>query len=125
MKKLLLTLLLLISTSAYAVDPDITPVTTINCAMPIEREDGTALALDEIAEVRFYSGTATGSYTLPMQPNNVCQKVIDNTALADGDYFYVFTVVDTDSRESKYSAEKVHTVKRVKPPAAGTWLEDS
>lgn len=127
MKKLLAVLgaaLLVLSTPLEAnvtVDPTLEPNVTINCAMPVEREDGTPLALNEIAEVRFYSGTQSGVYT-NTQNSSVCQLVVDATVLADGAYYYVVTAVDTDARESGYSVEKVVTVKRVKPPKSPTWL---
>lgn len=121
--KLLLLTLLTFNAYAYAVDPLIEPTTTINCKMPIEREDGTPLAIDEIAKVTFYTGTSSGVYDVNNgKTNTICQTVVDNTILSDGTYYKVFTVKDTDGRVSKYSDERIHLVKRLAPPKAGTWL---
>ena len=124
MKKYLLGLLLLPAVAAanITVDPSTEPSYTITCTQPIEREDGTPLAIGEIAENRFYVGSSSGDYT-DMISNlpPTCSLTVDATAVADGQYFYVVTAVDTDGRESTYSQEKVVTIQRVKPPKAPTW----
>lgn len=121
MKKLLF--LLLIPFSAYAVDPAIEPETILNCDMPVQREDDTALAIDEIMLVSFYLSDTSGGYTIstPYQTNIICQVVIDNTVLSDGTYYLVGTATDTDWRASVPSVERTHIVKRIAPPKSLTW----
>ena len=125
MNKLILALALLMPFTVMAditVDPTIESSYTLSCTQPIAREDNTPLAFGEIAQNTFYVGTATGNYTdtIPNLPPT-CSLTVDATAVADGNYYYVVTVVDTDGRESTYSQEIVVTVKRVKPPNAPTW----
>lgn len=125
MKKLALVIAMLMPFSVMAditVDPTVDPSYTLTCTQPIEREDGTPLAIGEIAENRFYIGTAPNDYQ--EQISNIpasCSLNVDATAVADGNYYYVVTVVDTDGRESLYSTPFVVTVQRVKPPKAPTW----
>ena len=121
----LLCLCLMVKSAVAAVDPLIEPTTTLNCALPTEREDGTPLVEGEISQIRFYSGNTTGDYSLPVNTTQgVCQWVIDNTTITDGSTLYiVVTAIDTDGRESVYSPEKTHTVIAVKLPKAPTWLD--
>lgn len=125
MKKYILMGLLALPITTLAdisVDPTIEPSYSITCTQPVEREDGSVLDIGEIAENRFYVGLSTGNYTdtiSNMPPT--CSLTVDATAVADGQYFYVATVVDTDGRESLYSTELVVTIKRVKPPKPPTW----
>lgn len=102
------------------VDPNITPTAVLSCTLPIEREDGTALAINEIATINFYAGTTVGDYTDTIGMLS-CSMSIDVTALTDAPYYYVVTAVDTDGRESVHSPMYTLTVKRVKPPRAPTW----
>jgi len=119
--------LVMVSAKAYAVDPSITPETTINCAVPTEREDNTPLVAGEITEIRFYASAIQGVYSgVPTNTTNgVCQWVIDNTAQAGGVLYIVVTAVDSDDRESSYSIEKEHLIKVKLPGKAPTWLPDS
>lgn len=102
------------------VDPNINSNVEITCTLPVEREDGTPLAVGEIATINFHAGTTSGNYTDTIT-RAVCNLSVDATALADQSFYYVATVVDTEGRESMYSAEFVLTVQRVKPPKPPTW----
>lgn len=124
MKKYILALLMLVVTPAIAdmtIDPLITPTATLSCTLPIEREDGTPIAEDEIATINFYAGTTAGDYTDTVGMTS-CSMSIDVTLLTDAPYYYVVTAVDTDGRESMYSPMYTLTVKRVKPPKAPSGL---
>ncbi len=111
--------------SAVVVDPAITPSATIVCAYPIAREDGTPIAISEIATIMFYVGRLTGDYqdqVASAVPIPGCKLAIDVTKVLDGDYFYVMTAIDTDGRESSYSSEITLTVKRIAKPNPPTGL---
>jgi hypothetical protein len=126
MKKYILAALLAVTPfttmANVTVDPTIDNSYTLSCTQPIEREDGTPLAIGEIAKNNFYVGTTPGNYTETIENlPPTCSLTVDATAVADGSYYYVVTVVDTDGRESMYSTPFVVTVQRVKPPKAPTW----
>jgi hypothetical protein len=77
---------------------------------PSEREDGTGLALSEIAGYRIYYGTKTGVYQNYIVIND---HTVEQTQIADvpaGTYYVVMTAIDTEGRESDYSSEVVVTV---------------
>ena len=111
MKKLLLTVLLLVSFNVSAVDVGLFPTTNYNCIVPTEREDNTAFDwATEGKEIRFYWGTATGDYQ-NIETRPACQWVIDNTAFpANTTIYIVTTAVDTEGRESRRNAEISHTM---------------
>ena len=122
LNKLLLALALLpsLALADMTVDPVITPTAILSCQLPVEREDGTPLAVNEIATINFYAGTTIGDYTDTIGMTS-CSMSIDITKLVDAPYYYVVTAVDTDGRESMYSPMYTLTVKRVKPPSAPSW----
>jgi hypothetical protein len=126
MRKLLSLLTLLLSFNAYAVDPLIEPTSVINCEWPTEREDDTPFPVSERGGINFYHSVIPGVYD-KANPNatsaTLCQFTVDNTVLADGNHYFIFTVFDTESRTSDDSPEKVHVVKRVTPPKAGVWVD--
>lgn len=108
--------------ASFSIDPDTKSTGTITCVDPISREDGTPLAIDEIATRRWYVGTSPGNYTDTAADTSTCSVVIDYSAIPDGMYYYVATVIDTDGRESMYSEEIDVTVKRVAKPNPPTGL---
>jgi len=118
--KHILFLLLAISFNALAdsitVDPNIKPEQIINCTLPTEREDNAPLDVSEILNINWYIGMASGDY-MEKIPTETCQITLDLTQYADGKYYIAATTVDTDFRESGYSAESDMTVKRQTPPA--------
>ena len=121
MIKILTGLLLLVSTSVYAVDPVLEPTTEFTCQLPIEREDGTPLVAGEIVELRFHYGSVSGVYNA-VESSTVCAWVYDNTTnSSDNNMYLVVTAVDADGRESKYSAEKIHGIYWVKLPNPPVW----
>ena len=106
------------SVAAEEIDPTITPSKTLTCTLPVERTDGTPLAVDEIAQVRFYV-SQDGSTWTQNGTNTVCLQVYDLTNVADGQYYYTADVVDTEGRESEKSPQVADLlVKRIAPPAS-------
>ena len=84
------------------------PVSTIPALKwiaPSERVDGTPLSLSDIAEYRIYYGSSTGSYTHRIDIADSTADELLLTGLLQGQYFFTVTVVDSDGRESEYSAE--------------------
>lgn len=126
MKHLIPLLFLLFSTTALAnsvlLDPSIEgqKTLTITCEYPIEREDGTALAINEIAKVNFFvEKDGVGGYLPAGENTTACKQVYDMSQVPDGVYVYVVTAVDLQLRESQYSPTNVTaTVKRVALPNA-------
>jgi len=111
----------IVSFEVFAIDPTIDPTKTLTCTMPIERTDGTPLAADEIAEIRFFVSQDLATWT-PAGTNTACSQVYDLTSVPDGTYHYVAQTVDTDGRESVYSDSVTLEVKRLATPAAPTGL---
>jgi len=110
------------------VDPTITPTATITCVYPVERADNTALALNEIAQVKFFvSQDKTGWQ--PAGTNNAeCKQVYDLAAIPDGQYYYTVMAIDTEGRQSIYGVDATPSeyvawvVKRVLPPKNPTGM---
>jgi len=109
----LLSVMMMLSFEAAAegpvVDPTITPTMTMTCNYPIEREDGTPLAIGEIARVNFFvSPSLTTPDWQPAGSNDTeCKQVYNLSEVLDGQYYYTGTTVDTDARESIYAADSV------------------
>lgn len=128
-----LILLLLIPFNIYAVNLIIDPTIpgqstlTMTCVYPIEREDGTPLAIGEIATVKFYvESNGVGGFVPAGSNSTACRQVYDMSAVADGVYVYVATTLDTDGRESVFSAVNLTaTVKRMANPKAPTGIAGS
>jgi len=120
--KYLIPILLLMAAPAMAVDPTIDPIKTLSCTMPVEREDGTALAVNEIAEITFFVSTDQVAWT-QVGSNTVCSQQLELTNTPDGQYYYVARTVDTDGRVSRNSNELPLLVKRLAPPAPPTSIE--
>ncbi len=107
---------------AETIDPNQVQTKVLTCNMPVERTDGTALAVDEIAQVRFYVSQDQTTWT-PAGTNTVCQQNYDLTEVPDGTYWYTADVVDTEGRESIKSLEVAELiVKRIASPAAPSGL---
>ncbi len=77
---------------------------------PVEREDNGPIALSEIAGYKIYYGSTQGQY-----PNNI--TINDGSAVGytfqnftAGTYYFVITTIDTEGRESEFSAEVIVTV---------------
>ena len=77
--------------------------TTMSWVAPSEREDGTPLALSEIAGYRIYYGPTAGEYPyhFDITDSLAIQTKLQN--LPSGHYIFVITTLDTDGRESAYS----------------------
>ena len=102
---------------AETIDPTITPTKTLTCDMPVERTDGTPLALNEIAQVRFYVSTDRTTWQ-QAGSNTVCLQSYDLSGVADGTYWYTADAVDTEGRESIKSPQAAELiVKRLSAPA--------
>jgi len=72
---------------------------------PAEREDNTSIALSEIAGYKIYYGTTQGQYSNSVDVNDGSAAGYTFKAFPSGTYFFVVTTLDTDGRESQYSAE--------------------
>jgi len=110
----ILTILLLISSVAFAG--------IITWTSPTEREDGTPLALNEIASYTMYCGAVQGAYISEFIFSDTTINNVDASALGFGvgTQYCVMTTTDTEDRESGYSNEfSVVTVRELslpKPP---------
>jgi len=118
MKQLILAVLLLIPSISFGIDPSISPSTPVICDKPIEREDGTPLATNEIAWIKLYRDDGTGKALVDQSVE--CSFVIDNTILPDNSYIYNVTATDLGDRESTYSNDVLHQIQRVTPPKPPT-----
>ncbi|HET6629126.1 MAG TPA: putative Ig domain-containing protein [Woeseiaceae bacterium] len=76
---------------------------TLSWMAPTENEDGTALT--DLAGYRIYYGMVAGEYTetVPLDNPSLTTFVLDN--LAPGNYFLVMTAINSQSTESRYTAE--------------------
>lgn len=89
---------------------------TIMCEYPVEREDGTPLAINEITQINFWV-TKNGSRTAAGTNTIACQQVYDMTQVLDGSYLYTASTLDTDGRESVDTVVGVTVIiKRIAPP---------
>ena len=118
MKKLISIFLFLFMLPAWAleVDPGEKPTFTITCDYPTEREDGTALTQAEIAQINFYVSTDQSTWTPAGFNTSACRQVYDLSQIADGQYYYAATTIDTAGRESIRSMVVDLLVKRSSDP---------
>ena len=72
---------------------------------PSEREDGTPIALSEIAGYRIYYGPTSGEYPYHFEITDSSAVQTELQNLLPGHYVFVITTLDTDGRESAYSDE--------------------
>ena len=79
---------------------------------PVARDDESPISMAEIAGYRIYYGTVQGAYTQQVDINDAYADTfeVDNLSLASGTYYAVMTTVDTDGRESAFSAEIILNV---------------
>jgi hypothetical protein len=77
---------------------------------PYEREDGTPIAMSEIAGYRVYYGMSQGSYTEEVDVKDGSTMEVTLDGVASGTYYIVVTTYDVDGRESGYSDEVVKTI---------------
>ncbi len=86
---------------------------TITWTNPTEREDGTLLPVSEIGGYKIYYGAEPGDY----QNEIVIEgpRTAHTVDFPAGDTYVVMTVIDTDGRESQYSAEFLANVPVVGP----------
>ena len=103
------------------VDTGVTPgadtITAVSVSQmawvtPSEREDNTPISLAEIAGYRIYFGATQGDYPNLIEINDAYDNDFDiiDMNLPTGTYYAVVTTVDTDGRESAYSAEVVLSI---------------
>jgi len=80
---------------------------SLSWVAPSEREDNTGMTLSEIAGFRIYYGAESGSYSNTI---DIVDRSVTRASLAgvpSGTYFVVMTTVDTEGRESSYSAPEI------------------
>ncbi len=90
-----------------------TPLTytaTVSWVAPSTRNDGSALALSEIAKFKIYRGEQSGQYTDTVEITNPSDTSHVFEGLAAGNHYFVLTTVDSSGLESPYSSEAVFTV---------------
>ena len=78
---------------------------SLSWVAPSEREDGTPIALSEIAGYRVYYGVTVGEYPHHFDITDSTSVQTNLQNLPPGDYVFVITTLDTDGRESEYSNE--------------------
>ena len=90
-------------TVSVADPPPSTEAINISWIAPVEREDGTAISMAEIAGYRVYYGTTQGSYPnkVDVPGGNTMQVTL--SGLVAGTYYIVVTTMDRDGRESAFS----------------------
>lgn len=103
------------------IDPTIHPSATITCNLPVTREDGTPLAVDEIALIRFVQ-SGDGQTWAQAGTNTECSLVLDLTSMPEGQYYYSATAVDTDGRESQRATAHPFVLRRIQSPTPPTGL---
>jgi len=88
----------------------VTAVRQLDWAVPVTREDGSALPLKEIAKYKIYYGSSSGNYTASLSVNSVdaSGRPVSDFSLASlppGTYYFTMTTLDSAGRESPYSNE--------------------
>ena len=76
---------------------------TLSWIAPAEREDGSPIAMSEIAGYRIYYGETEGDYSneVDVSDGDTMQVTLKN--LPAGTYYIVLTTLDSDGRESIFS----------------------
>lgn len=80
---------------------------TLTWTAPSEREDGTGLALSEIAGYHIYYGTTAGDYQNTIIIDDFTATEYVFAEMPPATYYLVITTIDTDGRESVYSNEVI------------------
>jgi len=93
--------------SISGITPTTLNILGVSWAAPVEREDVTPLAPNEIAGYRLYYGTQTGAYQELLYIDDGSATSAQVAGLPSGTYYAVVTTIDIDGRESKYSSEVV------------------
>ena len=76
----------------------------ISWVAPTAREDGTALALTDIAGYRVYYGVSPGEYRDIIEIMDPAADYIALSSIPSGTNYVAISVVDSDGRESALSA---------------------
>ena len=85
---------------------------TVFWTAPTTNESGAPLALAEISGYRVYYGTSPGAYSGEVAVScstQECEATLTGIP-SEGTYYYVITTIDTQNRESTYSAEQSVTI---------------
>ena len=77
---------------------------------PLQREDGSNLALAEIAEYRVYYGSKKGNYKNVIVVDGNSTLEAEDSGVPSGRYYVAVTTVDSEGRESAYSKEITVTI---------------
>ena len=72
---------------------------------PAEREDNSSISLSEIAGYQVFYGKEQGLYSSSITINDGTATGYTFTSLPAGTYYFAVTTIDTEGRESQYSAE--------------------
>lgn len=80
---------------------------TLSWAAPTQREDNSALAINDIARYTIYYGTTSGQHSSQTTTTSDSHTI---TGLPVGTYYFAITTTDTDGRESQHSTEIAITI---------------
>lgn len=100
-----------------------------NCDNPVERVDGTALAISEIARVEYYLSTddllagkerteLTGVVYTVLMSGGCSSSYVDTKRISVGTYYAYAVAFDTDARESVASVNHEIVVQKARPKSA-------
>ncbi len=79
--------------------------TKLSWGVSTTREDGSALAVNEVAGYRVYYGVDSGNYTDTIEVEGALVQGLDVKDIPAGEYYFTLTVLDAEGRESDYSNE--------------------
>jgi hypothetical protein len=82
----------------------------VSWVAPVQREDGAAISMSEIASYQVYYGRSEGLYTRQVAVNYSSAMNVTLGNLEPGAWHIAVTAVDTAGRESAYSQEVVTAV---------------
>jgi len=100
-------------------DPTTRPTITVVCDRPVAREDGTPLAVGDIARIDFYSsGNGTTWVPAGTSAATACRLTLDAASMDNGQYYYLARAVDTGGRSSADSNIVPFVLTRIQPPRA-------
>jgi hypothetical protein len=83
---------------------------SLNWAAPVIRQDGSALAIGEIAGYTLYYGTSQGDYPNSVDINDANTTSATISDLPVGTYYFVLTTTDINGLESGYSGVATRVV---------------
>ena len=83
---------------------------TVSWVAPVQREDGAAISMSEIASYKVYYGRSEGLYARQVAVNDSSRMNVTLSNLEPGAWHIAVTAIDTAGRESAHSQEVVTVV---------------